>query len=255
MEVKPVSNLLALLEFFAQRQRPATLSEIAEHFDWPRSSTHNLLMTLAAKGYLYEPQARKGYYPSSSWSALLQRIEQAAPLPASLRKLLENLTARTQETAVLAGVSGAQALFLEVVESPHAVRYTAQVGKRVPLHATATGRALLTQMPAAERAALLRKADFERYTNTTLMSVQAVEEEIARSLHRGWFEGAAEYSQDLGGIALPLPCQGRQLALLLAGPVNRMQGKQAQMAAILREEIAAHPDLGILPPVATQALA
>jgi DNA-binding IclR family transcriptional regulator len=247
MEVKPVSNLLALLEFFAQRQRPATLAEIAEHFAWPRSSTHNLLMTLLGKGYLYEPLARKGYYPSNSWSTLLQGIEQAAPLPASLHKLLENLAARTQETAVLAGVSGADALFLDVVESPHAVRYTAQVGKRVPLHATATGRALLAQMPAADRAALLRKADFARYTATTLMSVQAVEEDIARSLHRSWFEGAAEYSQDLGGIALPLPCQGRQLALLLAGPVSRMQDKQAQMAAILREEIAAHPDLALSP--------
>ena len=115
MEVKPVSNLLALLEFFAQRQRPATLAEIAEHFAWPRSSTHNLLMTLLGKGYLYEPLARKGYYPSNSWSTLLQGIEQAAPLPASLHKLLENLAARTQETAVLAGVSGADALFLDVV--------------------------------------------------------------------------------------------------------------------------------------------
>jgi DNA-binding IclR family transcriptional regulator len=241
MEVKPVSNLLALLEFFAQRQRPATLAEIAEHFAWPRSSTHNLLMTLLGKGYLYEPLARKGYYPSSLWQGVVGAIERAAPLPAAAQSLLDAVAQRTQETAVLAAISAAHALFLAVVESPHAVRYTAQIGKRVPLHATATGRALLAQMPAADRAALLRKADFARYTATTLMSVQAVEDEIARSLHRGWFEGAAEYSQDLGGLALPLQIQGRQLALLLAGPMSRMQGKQAQMAAILREEIAAHP--------------
>ncbi|MFI0546571.1 MAG: IclR family transcriptional regulator [Brachymonas sp.] len=243
MEVKQISNLLQLLQYFAQRQRPASLADIVQDLGWPRSSTHNILMTLLAQGYLYEPQARKGYYPSGLWQPLIARIEQAAPLPPALHSLLAALAQQTGETAVLAGISGADALFLEVVESPHAVRYTAQVGKRVPLQATATGRALLAQLPAAERLSLLRKAHFERYTANTLMSVQAVEEEIARSAHRGWFEGAAEYSQDLGGIALPLACAGRQLALLLAGPMSRMQGKQAQIAKILQQEIAARPEL------------
>ncbi len=237
MEVKPISNLLALLEYFAQRQRPATLAEIAEDLAWPRSSTHNLLSTLLAKGYLYEPQARKGYYPSSSWQQVIAPIQAAAPLPDSLHRLLLALAERTGETAVLAGVSGGQAVFLDVVESPHAVRYTAQIGKCVPLHATATGRALLVQMPAADRAALLKKAHFERYTATTLMSVQAVEEEIARSQQRAWFAGAAEFSQDLGGIALPLTWPGRQLALLIAGPISRMQGKEADIAATMQSEI------------------
>ena len=237
MEVKPVSNLLTLLEYFAKRQAPATLAEIAEDLGWPRSSTHNLLSTLLAKGYLYEPQARKGYYPSSRWQQVQAQIQAAAPLPDSLHRMLATLVERTGETAVLAGVSGGQAVFLDVVESPHAVRYTAQIGKCVPLHATATGRALLVQMPAADRAALLKKAHFERYTATTLMSVQAVEEEIARSQQRAWFAGAAEFSQDLGGIALPLAYPGRQLALLLAGPISRMQGRQADIAAIMQAEM------------------
>jgi DNA-binding IclR family transcriptional regulator len=238
MEVKPVSNLLALLEYFAQRQAPATLADIAQDLGWPRSSAHNLLGTLLAKGYLYEPQARKGYYPSSSWQQVLGQIQAAAPLPDSLHRLLLALTERTGETSVLAGISGGAALFLDVVESPHAVRYTAQIGKCVPLHATATGRALLAQMPAAERKSLLNKAHFERHTATTLMSVQAVEEEIGRSEHRSWYTGAAEFSQDLGGIALPLAYPGRQLAVLIAGPTSRMQGRDAQIATLMQAEIA-----------------
>lgn len=243
MEVKQISNLLQLLEYFAQRQGPATLADIAQDLAWPRSSTHNLLATLLNKGYLYEPQARKGYYPSALWQDVLGRIAQAAPLSEAMHSLLQAAAERTGETAVLAGVSGGDALFLAVVESPHAVRYTAHIGKRVPLHATATGRALLVQMPAPQRAALLHKARFERHTESTRMSVQAVEDEIALSTQRGWFEGAAEYSQDLGGIALPLPASGRQLALLVAGPLSRMQGRQAEVAAALQQEIAARPQL------------
>jgi len=248
VDVKQVVNALELIEFFATHRRPATLAEISKHFGWPRSSTFNLLGTLANRGYLYEPRAREGVYPSPRWQQLIDAIERAAPLPPSLRTLLEALSKRTQETAVLGAISGGQALFIDAVESPHAVRYSAAPGKLVPLHVTATGRALLSQLSDADRATVLRKAVFERYTPTTLMSVEAVEIEIARSIQRGWFEGAAEFTADLGGVALPLQVGQRQFALLVGGPMFRIQPRREELARIMREEIAAHlQDAGLQP--------
>ncbi len=237
VDVKQVVNALELMEFFAERQRPATLADVARHFGWPRSSAFNLLTTLVSRGYLYEPRAREGYYPSTVWRRLIDRIESAAPVPAELHSLLVTLAARTQETLVLAGISGTHALFLDSVESPRAIRYTAPVGKRVPLHATATGRALLSQLSDADRAVLLRKAVFERYTDTTLMSVDAVEKEIARSVARGWFEGNAGFTADLGGIAIAIAYDKRQLALLVGGPMSRLEGRTSEMLALMREEV------------------
>ena len=48
MEVKQISNLLQLLQYFAQRQRPASLADIVQDLGWPRSSTHNILMSYFA---------------------------------------------------------------------------------------------------------------------------------------------------------------------------------------------------------------
>ena len=81
---------------------------------------------------------------------------------------------------MLAATSGTYAMFI-AVESPHAIRYTAPTGKLIPLHVTATGRALLSLLSPVDRAGVLRRATFERYTPTTLMSVAAVEKEIQRS--------------------------------------------------------------------------
>lgn len=240
MDVKQVVNVLELIEFFAAHQRPATLAEISKHFGWPRSSTFNLLGTLASRGYLYEPRAREGFYPSPCWHLLIEQIDRAAPIPPQLHALLESLSARTGETAVLAVVSGAHALFIDTVEPLQAVRYSASVGKRVPLHLTATGRALLSQLPDADRATLLRKAVFERYTPNTLMSVEAVETEIARSIQRGWFESAAEFTPDLGGVAFPLQVAQRQFALLVGGPMFRVQSRGEELAQLVREGIAQH---------------
>ncbi|MEO5843583.1 MAG: IclR family transcriptional regulator [Caldimonas sp.] len=240
MNVKQAANVLDLIEFFAEHKRPAALAEIARHFDWPRSSTFNLLGTLASRGYLYEPRARGGYYPSPLWLSLLQRIDRAEPIPDQFRALLRALVERTGETAVLAATSGTFAVFIDAVESPNAIRYTAAAGKLIPLHVTATGRALLSLLSPADRAGILRRATFERYTPTTLMSVAAVEKEIQRSRQRGWFEGAAEYTVDLGGVALPLQVPHRQFAVLVAGPMSRVKTRGGDLARIIASEAGSH---------------
>ena len=237
MNVKQAANVLELIEFFAAHRKPATLAEIAKHFDWPRSSTFNLLGTLASRGFLYEPRGRGAYYPSPVWSALIQQIDAADPIPHQLHHLLERLVELTGETAVLAAASGSSAVFVDAVESPHAVRYTAKPGKMIPLHVTATGRALLAQMTPADRAGILRRATFERYTPSTLMSVAAVEKEVRKSQERGWFEGNAEFTHDLGGVALPLTMPHRQFAVLLAGPMFRVKARSEELARVMAREI------------------
>ena len=251
MNVKQAANVLDLIEFFAQHKQPASLAEIARHFDWPRSSTFNLLGTLAGRGYLYEPKGRGSYYPSPLWGTLVQQIESADPIPQQLHQMLETLQQKTGETAVLAAASGAFAVFVDSVESAHAIRYTAKPGKMIPLHVTATGRALLSQMPPADRATILKRATFERYTPTTLMSVAAVEKEIKKSVERGWFEGNAEFTNDLGGVALPLKMPHRQFAVLVAGPMFRLEGRLEEIAQAIRGEIVRQ--VGEAPPAAKKA--
>ncbi|WP_164107897.1 helix-turn-helix domain-containing protein, partial [Serratia marcescens] len=45
MFVRQAANVLEILEYFAKRKKPATLSEVADDLGWPRSSTFNLLGT------------------------------------------------------------------------------------------------------------------------------------------------------------------------------------------------------------------
>ena len=227
------------MEFFAERGRPATLAEIAKHFDWPKSSTFNLLGTLSNRGYLYEPKAKAGYYPAPGWLSLAEKIGHAAPVPAELVRFIEILCEKTNETAVLAAISGSKVVFIATRESPQAVRYAAPVGKIVPLCSTATGRALLSQLSQAECLSVLRRANFEKYTETTLMSVDAVLREIQASVARGYFPGNGEYTADLGGLAMPLKFGERNLAVLVAGPVARVQPRAAQIVQIMAQEISA----------------
>lgn len=237
MLVRQVANALDLLESFARCKRPMTLGEIVRDFGWPRSSAFNILMTLVDKGFLYEPKPRAGYYPTPKFLALAREIAEAEPIPEGLHALVETLAAKTGETSCLAGVAGSSVVFLDVVESEAAIRYFARVGKRIPLHATAAGRALLSQYGEAERRSVLAKAVYERYQPNTLTSAEAVEREIAASLERGWFQSLTEYTPDVVGLAVPLPLGDRRLAITLAGPTFRVEKHLPELAAIVRAAV------------------
>lgn len=232
MVVKQVSNALDLLEFFAERGKPASLAEVAQHFGWPRSSTFNLLSTLGTRGYLFEPEGRGRFYPTPRWLSLAQTLAAAQPLPDSLIRLARDLAERTGETVCIGAAAGTSLVFMEVIQSSARVRYAAEIGQRIPLHATASGHSIISQWPEAQRAALLRKVVFERYGSGSPLSVEAVEDQIRAGLHRGWFRSASNYSVDLGGVSLPIIEAERIYAVTVAGPLSRME---AEMPAIARQ--------------------
>jgi len=237
MTVKQAANVLDLLEMFARRKRPATLTEVAEELSWPRSSTFNLLGTLVERGFLYEPKARGGYYPTPRWLTLAQDIAEAEPLPRQVHDLVKALAAATGETVGVCAQAGISAVFLDAVESEHAIRYAARVGKRMPIHATANGRAILSQLPGPERASILKRCDYVAHQPSTPLSPAAVEAEIAASLDRGWFQSLTEFTPDVVGVAIPLPVGDRRLALVVAGPAARLHEKIPATAVIMRDMV------------------
>ena len=239
MLVRQAANVLQIFEYFAERLRPANAAEIADDLGWPRSSTFKLVGTLAAKGYLYEPQGRGSYYPSRRWLELSEIISRADPLPAELHRLVQDVRAATGETTGIAAPAGIHAMFVDVAESLQPVRYFARVGDRVPIHASSAGRALLAQMTADERANLYRKIDFHAYSPTTPLSPERVEAELAAAAERGYHQSHAEYTPDLAGVALPVTGLDRRLSIVVVGPVSRCLERRPAMAAILADHLRA----------------
>ncbi|MGU3493932.1 IclR family transcriptional regulator [Xanthobacteraceae bacterium A53D] len=238
MLVKQAANVLELMEYFARRKRPATMAEISDDLGWPRSSTFNLVGTLAEKGWLYEPRARGGYYPSPRWLTLARIVADAEPLPEAAIALVARVAEETGETTAIAAMAGTSAIFLVLIESRHAVRYFAEVGDRLPIYAGSVGRAILAQLPQQERQALYRRLNFESFSGTTLVSVAALEAELAAADKRGYHQSASEFIPDLAGVALPLPLGPRRLSLVVAGPTSRCLERRPATAAIMQRAVA-----------------
>ncbi len=241
MQIRQAANTLQILEYFAQRLRPATAAEIADDLEWPRSSTFKLIGTLSTLGYLYEPQGRGSYYPSPRWLELAERVAQADPLPHELQRLASDVMQDIGETTAISACAGVSAIFVLVAESRHSVRYFAKVGDRVPIHASSAGRALLAQMTADEHETLYRKIMFTRYSGTTPMSAERVEADLREAAERGYHQSHSEYTPDLAGVAMPLPIAGRKLSIVVVGPVSRCLDRRTEMAERLARHVAKLP--------------
>jgi IclR family transcriptional regulator, acetate operon repressor len=237
MSVKQILNALDLLEYFARTGKPASLREIEQNFSWPRSSTYNILSTLVERGYMYEPARRGGYYPTPRWQRIAEAIVAADGLSSQLSALLAQLSEDTGETVAVAAASAAYSLYLDVVESHSAIRYTGHPGARIPIHASASGRALLSLYSENERQSTYSRLRFVRYGSNALMNADEVETEIQASLKRGWFQSLNEYDADLASVALPVKVDERRLAVMVAGPAHRLSQRFAEVAKLMRRRI------------------
>lgn len=234
MLVKQAAHVLELMEYFAQRKRPSTLAQIADDLNWPRSSTFNIVGTLADRGYLYEPKARAGYYPSPRWLVVAQAVGEAEPLPDDVLDLVAHVARQTGETTAVGSAAGTSVIFLHVAESDHPIRYSAQVGTLVPIHASSAGRAILAQFPIEERRALYKRIKFQPFSRTTPVTPAAVESELRAAAQRGYHQSNSEYIADLAGVSFPLCVGSRRLSLVVAGPVSRCLERRPQTAKIIK---------------------
>lgn len=200
----------------------------------PKSSLLPLLRTLTARGYL--EQGRAGEYRLGPKAAELgTRARAGRDLAELARPALEALMRRTGETVFLATLTadGAGIAYVDKVESEHIIRYSSGVGDRRPLHATASGKAILAFLPEARRAELLASMDLVRYTERTIATLPALRASLEDVRRAGVCVNVEEIVPGACGIAAPiLDREGAVVAACaIGGPTDRVRPRLGELAA------------------------
>lgn len=182
MSVKTALRVIEIIETYAREKRALPLSELARLLDVPVSSCLALIRTLTGLGYLYETGRRQGYYPTGRLLAMAQRIARADPVLDRVYPALVELRDATRETVVFAKLAqDGRVVYLDVLDSPHTIRYAPVAGEFRTLHANSLGKALMSLMDEPARDALLAATPLTRYNERTLVTRDAVLQDIDRS--------------------------------------------------------------------------
>jgi DNA-binding IclR family transcriptional regulator len=216
-------NAMAVLMLYSPERQSLGVMEAAELLDRPKSTVSRWLNALEAAGFLERHGAVGPYGLSMRLAALGELAQQATPLQRVARPALEQLVARTGETANLVVLAGGAAVNVLVAESPRPIKHVGWLGRVLPLHATAAGKALLAWRDATEIRRLLR-GPFERLTSNTLTHRDELMRELDRTRRRGYATAWAELEDDLAAVAAPVRGHTGQVlgAIAISAPVSRV---------------------------------
>ncbi len=227
---RSADRALQIFELFATRLQPLTLSELAHGLAMPVSTCSKLIRTLQARGYLYEVGGHKAYYPTPRWLSKASAISAADPVTEFVRPFLESLRDEVGETCLLGKQAGSQLLHLNLVPGPHSIRYNGQVGDLLPLHSTASGKALLGALPLAERLELVGRLKLSRETRDTITQRKQLLADIEQGAKRGWWTTRSENAPDVMAMAALVDIGPDLYTISVAGPVTRMEPRLEAMA-------------------------
>jgi DNA-binding IclR family transcriptional regulator len=153
-KVPAAQQTLALLRHLARQAGPVPAAAIARDLGLPRSTTYHLLTVLADEGFVVHLPEERRYGLGVAAFELGSAYSRQAPLARLARPVLARLVDAVGHTAHLAVLHGRDVLYVVEERAPGRPPLVTDVGVRLPAHLTASGRAMLADLPPAQVLAL-----------------------------------------------------------------------------------------------------
>jgi IclR family KDG regulon transcriptional repressor len=186
MPVKSADRTLDIFELFAAEPQALTIAEISERLGLARSSTHGLVHTLAARGYLVQDGGGR-FQLGARLIQLGLNVVDRLELRSAARGTLERLVAATHDTALLVVPDHGDLLFVDkVLSDARDVRTDPRVSSRRPLHCTSLGKALLATLDDTSVIKAVQAVGLARATEYSITGKEELLADIADTRARGY---------------------------------------------------------------------
>ena len=196
-----VNRALDIIEMLSENSQGPR--ELSERLDVHRSTVVRLLHALETRGYVRR-------LPDGKWGvgfqlvATSQRTLDAIDLREVARPQLIELSQRLGHTIHLATLMGHDVVYIDKVEGLGAVRMHSRVGGKAYAHTAGVAKATLAFAPAGVREAAIEACTFERFTDTTITTPEALRAEFARVRQRGYAVDDREAEEYINCVAVPI---------------------------------------------------
>ena len=163
--LRSIGRALEVLDCFGGKE-PLALKDISASTGLPESTLFRVLLTLERHSYLQ--QAVDGTYQLAPKLRFGWLVEQANALRARARPELERLVNKFNETASLSYLYDDRIHVLDSVETFHEIRMSNRIGRVLPPHCSAMGKAITAFQPRALADQILEVYGLSRRTDHTI---------------------------------------------------------------------------------------
>jgi DNA-binding IclR family transcriptional regulator len=241
--VPVLRRALEILELLASSRKGLPLPEISRLLGMPKSTAHKVLITLLREGYLNR-SLRSGRFSLGNKLFTLAnqaldglRIRELAMQP--MRQLMQ----QTHLTVHLAILERFEAMLIAKIDPPAVSSLSTWIGRRMEVHCTGVGKALIAYLPDQDLDQLLGSRVFARHNDNTIVSPKRLRIELDGVRRNGYSIDDEEDELGMRYLGAPILAEGGLLlgAISIAGTVvqvnddNRrdLTGKLLRAAAVI----------------------
>jgi IclR family acetate operon transcriptional repressor len=217
---RSIRRTCAILRLLGQSaQADIGLHEIAAASRMPKSSAHRYLLVLEREGFVERDPSSQRYRLGLAFVTLHGR--QADWLVERAKPLLEKIRDKWNESANLGMLLGDAIVYLEIIESPEAIRLAARRGDRDSIHSTALGKAIAATLPDAQVLALLKSTGMPRRTKRTITDPNKFLAELVGVRSSGYAVDDRENEEEGRCVAVFVAGLGVPVAISVSGLASR----------------------------------
>lgn len=217
--VQSVERAFELMELIGRAGGECSLTALSAESPLPPPTIHRLLRTLVGIGYVRQlPNRRYALGPR------LIRLGEVAnrQLGAVAAPVLQSLVDELSETASLAVLDGDMVIYTGQASPTHLMRTNNEVGKRVGLHTSAVGKAVLAELDDARVLKLVTQSGFPTPTQNSASTLSAVFANVERVRADGYAIDDEESELGVRSVAMAVPGAPTPMAIGISGPSDHV---------------------------------
>lgn len=201
--VKSASRVMAILELVSTHPQGLTLSEICEKVGMPKSSTHELLSVLEHRNFLQLDH--KKFRMGIRVFELGQTASRNLDILKAIRPGLKWLSSQYSMTTQFGILEGNEVIYLSKIKNVSGISVESQVGSRLPAHATAIGKVMLSLLPEDVLIENYSNYAFDKFTVNSCGSMEELRARIDLIKENRYAEDREEFTQGVFCLAVVVP--------------------------------------------------
>ncbi len=180
--------------------------ELAQHLHFPPATVHRVLATLLKHGLIEHNPASGHYQIGTEFYRLALKLQANFAIRNAGIPVMQDLVARCNEAAFLGFYDPfrTEMMFVALIDSSHPLRYVVPINAWIPVHAGASGLAIMAFLPPEERQAIIRRTKLRPVTKRTITDPAVLEDELARVRARGYALSFGQRTEGAVAIAAPI---------------------------------------------------
>jgi DNA-binding IclR family transcriptional regulator len=215
-----LESAAAVLRCFSADRTELTVTETAALLGLPKSTTSRLLHAMRDAGFLETLGESKRYRPGAMVLGVGRLFRTGSLLFRYADAAVAAIVEEVGHTGYVSIRDGAEVTGLTCHPGSNALSVSTQLGRPLPAHSSATGRALLARL-SDDAVRALFPHDWEPPSASSPQSVEELLERLAEVRRRGFAESHDEANRGVGVVATAVgtPDTGEALSLCIAYPL------------------------------------